>query len=124
MNIETFFRAVIEQNEEELIKYFCEDAVINWHCSNECFTVTEYINVNCIYPDDWLGEIERCERYDSKIVIAAKVYPQDKSITYYVVSFITLQQDKIIQLDEYWSADSEIPEWRKKMDVGKPIRSY
>ena len=30
--------------------YFCEDARIRWHCTNEEFTVGEYIRANCDYP--------------------------------------------------------------------------
>ena len=61
MDIYKFWKAVLVQDENELIKYFHEDARVNWHCTNECFTVKEYIIANCEYPGDWDGEIERIE---------------------------------------------------------------
>ncbi|EIK81944.1 hypothetical protein CGSMWGv1400E_01445 [Gardnerella vaginalis 1400E] len=36
-------------------------AVIRWHCTNEKFSAQEYIDVNCNYPGDWDGAIERIE---------------------------------------------------------------
>lgn len=62
MNVKEFWKAVLEQNKEKLQDYFHEDAVIRWHCSNELFTVQEYIRANCEYPGEWGGEIERIEK--------------------------------------------------------------
>ena len=53
-----FIKAVLEQDGTEIHSYFADDAVINWHCTNECFTVDEYIIANCEYPGKWDGEIE------------------------------------------------------------------
>ncbi len=122
MNVRGFFNAVITQNRESLKDYFCDDAVIRWYCSNEAFTVDEYVKANCEYPNSWLSEIERVEEYGNKIVLAARVYPEDESASYHVVSFITLENDRIFSLDEYWSDDGEAPQWRKAMRIGKPIR--
>ena len=35
MNIYDFWKAVLDQNEIEIRKYFQNDAYINWHCTNE-----------------------------------------------------------------------------------------
>ena len=39
MNIYDFWKAVLGQNENEIRKYFQNDAYINWHCTNERFNV-------------------------------------------------------------------------------------
>ena len=60
--IRAFWKAVLAQEREELSAYFTPDAVIRWHCTNEQFTVDEYIRANCDYPGKWDGTIERIDR--------------------------------------------------------------
>ena len=64
MKIKEFWRDVLAQNAEKLPDYFHKDAAIRWHCSNEQFTVSEYVRANCEYPGKWQGEIERVEEVD------------------------------------------------------------
>ena len=61
MNIEQFWKAVLAQDEREIRKYFHAEAYVNWHCTNEHFTVDEYIVANCEYPGEWDGLVERVE---------------------------------------------------------------
>ena len=67
MNIKQFWKAVLAQDEEEIRKYFHKDAYVNWHCTNEHFTVDEYIIANCEYPGEWDGIIERTEMVNELI---------------------------------------------------------
>ena len=62
LKVEEFWNAVILQNREKLPSFFTDDAVIRWHCTNEQFSVLEYVRVNCDYPGKWKGEIERIEK--------------------------------------------------------------
>ena len=121
MDVKAFLKAVLRQQRQELFSYFAPDAVIRWHCSNEQFTVDEYVKVNCDYPGDWDGTIERIDQIESGYAAAVKVYPPDQSVFYHVVSFIKVENDRIVSLDEYWADDGEAPEWRKKLKIGKPI---
>lgn len=59
MDARAFWKDIITQNRSELSSFFCDDAVIRWHCTNEQFTVEEYIRANCDYSGKWKGEIER-----------------------------------------------------------------
>ena len=122
MDIKSFWRDVISQNRAALPSYFNEKAVIRWHCSNEQFTVAEYIEANCEYPNEWDGEIERIEETGDIVVLAGRVFPTDNTASYHVVSFIKLENDLIIEMDEYWADDGEAPAWRKEMKIGRPIR--
>ena len=57
MNIHEFWKAVLVQDENEIRKYFHEDAYVNWHCTNEHFNLDEYIIAN--FPEngmEWLKE--------------------------------------------------------------------
>ncbi|HFU3714284.1 TPA: hypothetical protein ACGPDC_001681, partial [Streptococcus suis] len=122
MDTNRFFKTVLSQNEEELRKYFQKNAVIKWHCTNEVFTLDEYIKANCEYPGNWNGEIEQIEENANTIILACRVFPSDNSESFHVVSFIHLKDGLIIEMDEYWSDDGLAPEWRKKMKIGKRIR--
>ena len=122
MNIQAFWQDIISQSREKLPAYFREDAVIRWHCSNEQFTVGEYIRANCDYPGSWLGEIERFEETGNTVILAGRVFPADRSSSFHVVSFIRLTGGKIREMDEYWADDGEAPAWRRQMKIGRPIR--
>ena len=122
VNLDAFWQAVLSQDREALPAYFCEGAVIRWPCTNEQFTVKEYIRANCEYPGDWTGEIERSEQYGDRIILAGRVFPPDRSASFHVVSMIRLRDEKIMEMDEYWADDGEAPAWRKEMNIGRPIR--
>ncbi len=122
MDIQAYWNDVLSKNRDALPRWFCDDAVIRWHCTNEMFSVAEFVKANCDYPGEWDGETERIERSGSSIILAGRVFPRDKSMSFHVVSFIRLKDDRISELDEYWADDGEAPAWRREMKIGKPIR--
>lgn len=121
MDIRQFWKAVLEQDRAAIKGFFHDTAYVNWHCTNECFTVDEFIQANCEYPRDWDGEVERIECLGNLIITATHVFPKDRSSSFHVISFFRIEGEKIVSVDEYWSDDSETPLWRKKMCIGKPI---
>jgi hypothetical protein len=122
LNIGHFIQSVAGQNADDLRGHFNQDAVIFWHDSNEQFTVDEYIRANCEYPGNWNGEIQRVIKTDDGVVVLTKIFSDDYTIATFVTSIIKLQNGKISRLDEYYAdCDGEIPEWRKQMNIGKPI---
>ena len=122
MDIKEFWKDVLAQDQEAIRRHFCDDAYVNWHCTNEHFTVEEFIKANCEYPGKWDGVIERIENTGDIVITAVHVYQKDRSQSFHMISFIRIKQDKIISVDEYWSDDGLAPEWRKKMKIGKHIR--
>ena len=124
MNLEEFWCDVIKQNRETLPSYFHEDAIIRWPCTNEQFTVDEYVRVNCDYPGNWNGEIARIEETGSSVILVGRVFSADKSESFHVVSLIALRDDKICEMEEYWADDGDAPDWRRKLHIGKPIDRF
>ena len=122
MDIQAFWRDILAQDREALTAYFCPDAVIRWHCTNEQFSVSEFIRANCDYPGNWNGAIERVEQHGNEIITVVRVFPKDRSASFHVVSFMKLTDDRIASLDEYWADDGEAPVWRKSMGIGTAIR--
>ncbi len=117
--IREYWEYTISQNAEKMREFFDKEAVINWHNTNERFTVEEYIKVNCAYPDKWYGEVERIEELGELIITVARVHNNETSFR--AVSFIKIKNDKIICVDEYWGEDRNVPKWRVDMRIGTKI---
>ena len=122
MDVCSFIKAVLTQDEDTIRNFFRKDAYVNWHCSNEHFTVDEFIIANCEYPGDWDGNVERVEVIGDLSITVTKVYPkQDRSVNFHVVSFIRTENDKIVSMDEYWADDGNPPQWRIDKHIGTSI---
>lgn len=122
MNIEEFWKDVLRQDEKKIRMYFDDHAIVNWHCTNEQFTVDEFIRANCDYSGEWDGKIERKIIMDDLIITVTHVYAKDKSLSCHVTSFIKIKNDKIIEMDEYWGDDGMAPKWRLDKHIGKAIK--
>jgi hypothetical protein len=121
IDVNAFWKDVLVQDREKLSAYFCEDARIRWHCTNEEFTLNEYIRANCEYPGDWDGTVERVVYAGQLIITVVKVYLKDASASFHVTSFAEVKDGKILALDEYWADDGEAPQWRQAMKIGNAI---
>ena len=122
MDIYKFWRDILEQNAENIKNYFHKDAYINWHCTNEHFTVDEFMIANCEYPGTWDGEVERVEMTNDLFITVTHVYSRDKTLSFHVTSFIKVIQDKIASVDEYWADDGNAPQWRLDKHIGKAVK--
>lgn len=122
MDLQHYLKATMDQDAAAMRSFFHEQAVICWHNTNERFTLEEYIRANCEYPGQWQGEYERIEDLGSRIITAAHVGTKDGSLSFHVTSFLELQEDQIIRLDEYWGDDGPAPQWRQDLNIGTPIR--
>ncbi len=119
--LEKYWEAVLRQQPHKIKPFFHEKADINWHNTNERFTVDEFIKANCEYPGVWDGAIEKVAEKDDLIITVVHVFSQDKKASFHVTSFMKIKDGKIILLDEYWGDDGKIPQWRLDMHIGKPI---
>lgn len=118
--INEFYNTVVSQDKDELRKYFCEDAKIRWHCTNEIFNVDEYIIANCEYPGEWNGEVIRIIQVGKSIITVTRVWSEE--LSYHATSFFTIENNKIKELDEYFGDDGFAPKWRLDKQLGKPIK--
>ncbi len=111
MDIDKFWKDVLEQKADAIREYFDRNAYINWHCTNEHFTVDEFIIANCEYPGSWNGEVERVEKTGDLFVTVTHVYSLNRELSFHVTSFIKVVDGKITAIDEYWADDGSAPEW-------------
>lgn len=122
MDIQKYWDAVLRQDAGAIREYFQPDAWVNWHNTNEHFTVEEFIRANCEYPGEWTGEVEQAAAADSQIITAVHVYSPDKTQSFHAVSFIRLTDGKIASIEEYWGDDGEPPQWRQEKRIGTKIK--
>lgn len=122
MNIQDFWKATLSQDANSMKEYFDSNAYIQWHNTNECFTVEEFIQANCEYPDKWDGVIERIEKINDLIITVTHVFAVNKPLSFHVTSFIRIKDNKIVSIDEYWGDDGVAPQWRLDKHIGKPIK--
>lgn len=121
MNIKVFWDAVLQQDADAIRECFHPTAFVNWHNTNEHFTVEEFIQANCEYPGQWDGEVERIITTDTHIITATHVFTRDKTLSFHVTSFIRVVDDKIASIDEYWGDDGPAPKWRLDKHIGTTI---
>ena len=121
MDIEGYWSAVFRQDADAIRRFFHSTAFVNWHNTNEHFTVEEFIRANCEYPGEWDGVVERIETLDGLTVTVTHVYPKDRSCSFHVTSFLRTENDRIVSLDEYWADDGSAPQWRIDKHIGTPI---
>lgn len=119
--INNFWRDVAKQDESALRAYFFEGAFIRWHCTNEHFNVDEYLIANCEYPGNWSGQVERVEEIGNLLISVTRVWLTDEKISFHVTSFFEFNEDKIVELNEYWGDDGNPPQWRINKKIGKAI---
>ena len=122
MDVKGFWKAVIEQNEGEIRNFLDPNAVIRWHNTNEQFTSEEFIRANCAYPGTWAGELERVEKIDDLIITVMRIFSKETDVSVHATSFIRVEEDRIVSIDEYWGDDGIAPEWRLDLCLGRAIR--
>lgn len=122
MNVEQYWSDVLRQDADAMRRYFLPDAWVNWHNTNEHFSVEEFIHANCEYPGAWDGEIEQMLHTGEQIITAVHVFTKDRKLHFHVTSFIRVQDNKIASIDEYWGDDGDAPQWRQALHIGSSIK--
>lgn len=115
-----YWESIAKQDEQKLRGFFCKDASIRWHNTNEQFSVEEFLRANCDYPGSWNGTVERIEQIGDLIITVTRVWTEGMS--FHVTSFIRMTGANIQNIDEYWGDDGCAPQWRMEKHIGKPIQ--
>lgn len=123
MDIKKYWEVTLHQEPEEMKRFFHEAAFINWHNTNEHFTVDEFIRANCEYPGKWDGELERMEEIDDLLITVVHVFSLEAELSFHVTSFIKIKENKIYSIDEYWGDDGAAPQWRLEKHIGTSIQN-
>ena len=104
------WRAIADQDEEQLAQFFTVDAQIFWPNTNEHFDLPGYLRANCDYPGQWSGKVEKIAADGSYSV--ARVWSPDCAAAR-AVTFYQWRNGKIVQMTEYWGDVGPAPDWRE-----------
>ena len=55
------------------------------------------------------------------VIVVVNVFTVDRNISFHVVSFIEIEDEKIIAMNEYWGDDGIAPQWRLEQNIGTTI---
>ncbi|SBW11318.1 conserved hypothetical protein [uncultured Eubacteriales bacterium] len=121
VQIAALWDAVARQDGAAMREFFAPDAVICWHCTDEQFTLEEYIRANCEYPGRWRGEVERVMELGGTAVAAVRVWLAEGSASFHCAAIYRFEDGKIVRSDEYWGDDGPAPQWRQEKNIGKRI---
>jgi hypothetical protein len=105
---------------EEAGKLISPNAVIRWWNTREEFSKANFIEANRIYPGRWRIRIDRLECFNNLVVSVVHVAGND--ISFYTTSFFIVEEGQIIRIDEYWSENSEPPEWRVNSSLSETFK--
>lgn len=108
--IKQYLQALQSQNAEQILYCFAENARIVWPNTSESFTALQFAQINHAYPGQWNCALLHSMQEGNKTIALYKIFNQDVEL--YATSIFTLQNDKILYLEEYFAENTAPPVWR------------
>jgi len=107
-----YWKTVERKDKTAFLDYFHDDAVIYLHDSNERLTPEYYISDEH-GNDDWQMTIDRMDELGDDQIVTITFHRSSDWVGF-ITSFFTFEDDKIIELNEYFSPcdDNVVPQWR------------
>ncbi|MCL5037607.1 MAG: hypothetical protein M1269_10915 [Chloroflexi bacterium] len=113
--IETFWRLFDEGNFDEAGSFMDTDVIVLWPNTREIFKGRDkFILVNKKYPGRWRIFPDKIFSKDNIVISVVKVEADDKTTSFYTISFFEFQNNLIHRITEYWGSNCEPPQWRQK----------
>jgi hypothetical protein len=107
---------------DKLENVLSKDAQIMLPNTNEIFVdVKSFISFNKEYPGRWYAKIFDIEKTDNKVITITKVWTKESKLSFFVTSVFKFEDSKISEIKEYWSENSDPPEWRIGKNYTKQI---
>lgn len=112
MDFAQYWQDCVNQDKEALAAWFWPDARIIWPCTEEVFTVEEFLLANCEYPGTWTDELLHVTPTPMGAVTEVRISSSYGQYACHVASLFTLYKGKIASLTEYYADDGPPPTWR------------
>ncbi len=106
------------RNWEAARRLFADGASLNWHTSGErMLNADAIIRVNAAYPQGWrIRVVEVSALRDGRVHSVVEVsHPPAR---FFANSLFRFEQERIAQVDEYWSTFEAPPAWRTAQAIG------
>jgi len=119
----TYWKAVEQKNKTDFSTYFHEDAMIYLHDTNDEFPPEYYIREEDNFGNDWHTTVDRIEKLENGQVMTITFHRSSDWIGF-VTSFFTFKDDKIIELNEYYSPcdNNIVPQWRDDLRRNEELK--
>ena len=111
--VKEFWHLFDERNYSATEKLLHEDFEAYWVCTKERFDREYFIQMNEEYPGRWRTVIERLYPSGEQVITFVHIFSPDSEEQFYVSSIFTVEDGKIIQLEEYYANVDNPPEWRQ-----------
>ena len=115
MDFERYWQACVHQERDALEAWFWPDARVIWPCTEEVFTVEEFLLANCAYPGAWTGKLLNVIPTPMGAVTECRITSLDQRYSCHVASIFTLYKGRIASLTEYYADDGPPPSWCTKL---------
>ncbi len=115
MDFAQYWQDCVSKDKKALGAWFWPDARIVWPCTEEVFTVEDFLLANCEYPGEWTGELLHMIPTPGGAVTEVLISSKDNRYSCHVASIFTIYKGKIASLTEYYADDCPPPQWRKSL---------
>ena len=127
MNMTTFltnyWNDMVNRDGVKLHEYFKPTATIYLHDVNEISDVSSMIGFNCRISGNLSIAIDKIEKLENGQFVTVTFHRTEDWVGF-IISFFTLENDKIIELHEYYAECDEIPQWRTDLSEHEKIKYY
>ena len=109
-----YWKHIADHNAEGLQEFFDPRAKSYLHDSNEILTVDDWVeHLSGSKADDWHMTIDRIDKLENGRIVTI-TFHRSPSWVGFITSFFTFENEKIIELHEYYSPcdDNIVPQWR------------
>jgi hypothetical protein len=112
-----FWKDMAKRDKVALSEYFQEDAKYYLHDTNEILTANELLEFNCSLESEWQVAVDRIdllENGQAVIITFHRIASWNGGEGWigFITSFYTFENDKIIEVNEYYAPCDEISQWR------------
>ncbi len=97
---------------DELGSIMSKDAVVWCPNTKEVYrSAKAFIDFNKAYPGRWFADVEKAVIAQGEAITVSKVY-DERGTSFYCISFFKFADGLISEIIQYWSENSDPPEWR------------
>ena len=110
-----YWQHMTEGNAEGIRTFFDPTALSYLHDTNEILTVDDWVNHlnSSNSSEDWHMTIDRIDKLENGQILII-TFHRSPSWVGFITSFFTIKNDKIMELNEYYSPcdNNIVPQWR------------
>jgi len=119
----SYWQCMADHDTEGIRGFFDPSAKSYLHDSNEILSVDDWVNHLKGSSGDWQMTIDRIDKLTNGQIVTI-TFHRSPSWVGFITSFFTFENDKIIELHEYYSPcdDNIVPGWRDDLAEHEKIK--